>query len=94
MISFNNDTLHKVAMLVNVSNPEVGRPLMQRLLTAQLVEKAYNHLSGADRIEALRQETIMNIASYIKENPQATPIQIQTKVAHEIGQFKIKLKRI
>jgi len=92
--SANNDTIHKLAMLLNVSNPEVGRPIMKGLLTTQLLERAYNHLSGADQIEALRQETINNIATHIKEHPNAEPNEIQNMVVQEINAFKLKLQQI
>lgn len=90
----NNDTVQKLAMLAYVTNPDKGQPIMQGLLTAQLVQRAYNHLSGADKIEALRQETILNIANYVKEHPRARPNEIQMKVEDEINQFKTKLKHI
>jgi len=90
----NNDTLQKLAMLAYVTNPDKGKPIMQGLLTAQLVQKAYHHLSGADKVEALRQETIMNIATYVKEHPRARPNEIQIKVEDEINIFKQKLKNI
>jgi len=90
----NNDTLQKLAMLAYVTNPDMGKPIMQGLLTAQLVQKAYTHLSGADQIEALRQQTILNIATYIKEHPRARPNEIQIKVEDEINAFKQKLQHI
>ena len=72
--------------------------LMASILTLcpllQLVQRAYNHLSGADKVEALRQETILNIANYIKEHPRARPNEIQMKVEDEINEFKTKLKHI
>ena len=62
--------------------------------TLQLAQKAYHHLSGADKIEALRQETILNIAAYVKEHPRARPNEIQMKVEDEINVFKAKLQHI
>ena len=58
------------------------------------MQKAYTHLSGADKIEALRQETILNIATYVKEHPRARPNEIQMKVEDEINAFKTKLQYI
>jgi len=90
----NNDTIQKLAMLAYVTNPDKGQPIMQGLLTAQVAQKAYKHFSGADKIEALRQETILNIAAYVKEHPRARPNEIQMKVEDEINAFKTKLQHI
>lgn len=90
----NNDTVQKLAMLTYVSNPEMGKPIMQGLLVAQLLQKAHHHLSGEDAVEALRQETIMNIATYIKDHPRARPNEIQMKVEDEINLFKEKLQAV
>ena len=38
-----------------------------------------------------RNETILNVAAFIKSNPRATPQQIQKKVEEEVSLFKLKI---
>ena len=50
--------------------------------------------SKDDQMEALRNETILNIAKYVKEHPRARPQEIQNKLESEIAAFKAKVQLV
>ena len=54
----------------------------------------HTQFSKTDTIDAARSETIQRIAAYVKDNPETKPEELQSKVAEEIGLFKLKLQRL
>ena len=54
----------------------------------------HTQFSKTDTIDAARSETIQRIAAYVKDNPEIKPEELQSKVAEEIGLFKLKLQRL
>ena len=54
----------------------------------------FKYVSKDDEIERIRNETIVNIAAYVKANPRARPQEIQKKVEEEIELFKVKINAL
>ena len=54
----------------------------------------FKYVSKEDQIERIRNETIVNIAAFIKSNPRARPQDIQKKVQEEIELFKVKINAL
>ncbi len=51
-------------------------------------------VSKEDQIEKARNDCILNISAYIKNNPRARPPEIQKKVQEEIEVFKTKINAL
>lgn len=54
----------------------------------------FKYVSKDEQIERLRNETIVNIAAYVKANPRARPQDLQKKVEEEIELFKAKINAL
>ena len=52
------------------------------------------YVSKDEQIERLRNDTIVNIAAYVKANPRARPQDLQKKVEEEIELFKAKINAL
>ena len=92
ILDTHGDTLQQVALLAYLNRGEEAKPFLQATTAVKVGQAMYKHFSKTDAVDAARAETIQSIAAYVKDNPQAKPSEIQTKVDEEISLFKLKLK--
>jgi len=90
----NADTLQQMALLAYLKEPDVGEPLLQAITTYKVGRSVFKYVSKDEQIERLRNETIVNIAAYVKANPRARPQDLQKKVEEEIELFKAKINAL
>lgn len=88
----NVDLLQQLATLAWIHN---GDPAMLEKITAARVGyELYERLSGAREIEALKRETILAIAKYIKEHPKASKEELSMEIANHIRNFAQKVEKM
>lgn len=56
--------------------------------------EVYQRLSGQREVEALREQTIADIAKYIKDNPNAKKEDMQKEIAKHILAFAMKIEKM
>lgn len=88
----NADTLQNMALLAYVKDPEVGEPFLEAITAYKVSKSVWNFVSKEDKIEQARNDCILNISAYIKNNPRARPQELQQKVQQEIELFKTKIQ--
>merc|ERR1712025_1118904 len=94
MLDQHGDTVQQAALLAYLKQGEEAQPYLEAVLTARLAGTIYKTLSKDDQYEAARNETILNIAKWVKEHPRATQSQTQEEVNRQILLFKEKIERI
>merc|ERR1711971_218400 len=92
LVDQNADTLQQMALLAYVKDPEVGEPFLEAITTYKVGKSVWKLVSKEDKIDKAREECILNVSAYVKNNPRARPNEIQKKVQDEIEIFKAKIQ--
>merc|ERR1711997_103059 len=92
LVDQNADTLQQMALLAYVKDPEVGEPFLEAITTYKVGKSVWKVVSQEDKIDKAREECILNVSAYVKNNPRARPNEIQKKVQDEIEIFKAKIQ--
>ncbi|KAL8622832.1 hypothetical protein ACOMHN_026953 [Nucella lapillus] len=91
--SLNNaDLLQQIGTLVwtSTGSPEITHQLVKLRVGYEL----YQRLSGERNMEALRNQTILNIAKWIKEHPKASKEEAAKEVGKQITQFAEQVEKM
>merc|ERR1712115_201410 len=92
MLDQHGDTVQQAALLAYLKQGEEAQPYLEAVLTARLAGTIYKTLSKDDQYEAARNETILNIAKWVKEHPRASQRETQEEVNRQISLFKEKIE--
>ncbi|KAL3873664.1 hypothetical protein ACJMK2_036776 [Sinanodonta woodiana] len=88
----NVDLLQQLATLEWIHN---GDPAMLEKITAARVGyELYERVSGHREIEALKTQTILAIAKYIKDHPKASKEELTTEIVNQIKNFAQKVEKM
>lgn len=68
--------------------------LIEKVTAARVAYEMYQRMSGERELEALRNQTIMAIAKYIKDNPNASKDQLTKEIAKQIQSFSKKVDEL
>jgi hypothetical protein len=87
---FDFNILEQISLLVwaHTGNSEMA----EKLSTVKLATDLWKKLSSEDKMEDLRNETISNITTYIKDHPQATQEELSAEVGKQIIEFASKVE--
>merc|ERR1712227_525174 len=76
LLDQHGDTVQQAALLAYLKQGEEAQPYLEAVLTARLAGTIYKTLSKDDQYEAARNETILNIAKWVKEHPRASQVTL------------------
>ncbi|XP_028398894.1 uncharacterized protein LOC114522419 [Dendronephthya gigantea] len=88
------DLLSQLATLAFLNGGEEGKNLYQSYLVGRTGYEFYQRLKdNTPRSEAdiLREETIKNVAEYVKKNPKASETQLRNELTKQIKTFAEKV---
>lgn len=68
--------------------------MAEQLATVKLIKEVWQRLSGNQELEALRTETILRIAKFVKEHPKASKEELANEIEKQIKDFADKVERM
>jgi len=94
--SLNNaDLLQQVGTLMWANSTDGKAPeFVTKLAATRIGYELYERISGERELEALRNETYMGIAKYIKDHPKATKEELTKEISKHIWNFKQKVEKL
>lgn len=88
----NADLLQQIGLLSWLHNNDTD--LISKVTGARVAYEVYQRLSGEKEVEALRNQTIMAIAKYVKEHPKASKEELTKEVSKQIWLFSQKIEKL
>ncbi|XP_060081630.1 uncharacterized protein LOC132560943 [Ylistrum balloti] len=88
----NADLIQQLADLDWLHNDKTD--FLKEVTTVRVGYELYQRLSGERELKAMRAETCMNIAKFIKAHPKATKEELQKEVAKQIWLFAQKVEKM
>jgi len=68
--------------------------LAEKLAAARLMSDLWQKLSGDNEVDALRNETILKIAKFVKENPNASKEKLSEAIGTYISEFASNVEKL
>eukprot|EP00745_Piridium_sociabile_P006319 TRINITY_DN140808_c0_g1_i1.p1 TRINITY_DN140808_c0_g1~~TRINITY_DN140808_c0_g1_i1.p1 ORF type:complete len:112 (+),score=28.93 TRINITY_DN140808_c0_g1_i1:43-336(+) len=81
----NADLLQQIGTLVWTTTGD--STMTQQLAKLRIGHELYQRLSGQRDVDALRNQTILNIAKWFKEHPKASKEEVAMEIGKQITQF-------
>lgn len=88
----NADLLQQIGLLSWLHNNDTD--LISKVTGARVAYEVYQRLSGEREVEALRNQTIMAIAKFIKEHPKASKEELTKEVSKQIWLFSQRIEKL
>ncbi|KAK3094130.1 hypothetical protein FSP39_024483 [Pinctada imbricata] len=91
----NTDLLQQIGTLMWATQEGSNAPdLVKNLAMAKIANELYCRMTGEREVETLRNQTILAIAKYVKENPKASKEELAKEIGKQITLFSQRLQKI
>ena len=90
----NVDLIQQIGTLMWATSDDKAPEILRNVTAARVGYELYSRFSGEREMEALRNQTILAIAKFIKEHPKATKEEIAKEVAKQITLFSQRVEKL
>ncbi|XP_062621874.1 uncharacterized protein LOC134283447 [Saccostrea cucullata] len=90
----NAELLQQIGTLVWAVNDDKAPKMVENMAALKIGYELYQRLSGQRDVDALRNQTIMNIAKFVKDHPKASKEELTKEVSKQIWLFTQKLEQM
>ncbi|XP_071962649.1 uncharacterized protein [Antedon mediterranea] len=85
------DLIQQLSLLLWLNKKEDESSLYKLVTSLRVWYEMYSRVSSEDEIDACRNETVLNIADYIKKHPNASKEQMTAEIAKQVQAFAQKV---
>ncbi|XP_077457311.1 uncharacterized protein LOC144074649 [Stigmatopora argus] len=91
----NMDLLQQMALLkcLNSENLE-DRGLLTAVTGVRIANELLERLTGQKQVDAFKRECILSVAQYVRENPRASPTDVNAHVEKSVALFAARVKAL
>lgn len=90
----NPELLQQIGTLVWAINDDKAPKLVENLAAFRIGYEVYERLSGEREVDALRNQTILAIAKFVKDHPRASKEELVKEISKQIWLFTQRLEKI
>ncbi|XP_048733780.1 uncharacterized protein LOC125649948 [Ostrea edulis] len=90
----NPELLQQIGTLVWAINDDKAPKLVENLAAFRIGYEVYERLSGEREVDALRNQTILAIAKFVKDHPKASKEELVKEISKQIWLFTQRLEKI
>lgn len=87
----NADLMQQIGTLMWAVNDDKAPKMVENMAAMRVGYEVYQRLSGQRDVDALRNQTIMAIAKYVKDHPKASKEELLKEISKQIALFVKKL---
>ncbi|KAK6181046.1 hypothetical protein SNE40_008985 [Patella caerulea] len=80
--------------LQNVALCTGDKDMLQRVTGLRIASAVWNRVTGEQEIEALRNQTILNISQYVKDHPKASKEEMVKEIGKQIYHFQKQVEQL
>ena len=88
------EMLQQIGTLTWAMNDDNSPKMVENLTAMRIGYELYQRLSGQRDVDALRNQTIMAIAKFVKDHPKASKEELTKEISKQIALFAKRLEEI
>ena len=88
------EMLQQIGTLTWAMNDDKAPKMVENLTAMRIGYELYQRLSGQRDVDALRNQTIMAIAKFVKDHPKASKEELTKEISKQIALFAKRLEEI
>ena len=90
----NPELLQQIGTLVWAVNDDKAPKFVENMAALRIGYEVYERLSGEREVDALRNQTILAIAKFVKDHPKASKEELVKEISKQIWLFTQRLEKI
>jgi hypothetical protein len=90
----NAELLQQIGTLVWAVNDDKAPKFVENMAAFRIGYEVYERLSGEREVDALRNQTIMAIAKFVKDHPKASKEELLKEISKQILLFTQRLEKM